>query len=462
MQITNTLSGTKEPLPRSKKKISLFVCGPTVYDELHIGNARIYIIFDTFVRFLRSQKIGVFYLQNITDIDDKIIARAREKGLTPKKLAAHFAKIFKKNMKDLHIISVDAYAPATKYIPEIIAQVERLIEKGHAYKIEGDGYYFDLGTFPDYGKLARRTMEHAEDGVSRIDENPEKRNRGDFCLWKFSKPDEPSWKAPFGDGRPGWHIEDTAISEKFFGPQYDIHGAGADLIFPHHEAEIAQQEAASGLKPFVKIWMHAGLLTVDGKKMSKSLGNFITIGSFLAEHGANTLRFIALGAHYRSPLDFTKTLAASAESSLSTVREFLAKMDFIKAANPHPERRVKIEPIIKNFASSFVAAMEDDFNTPAAIASIFEFMNELNPLLSSLTATDVSAARRAVLEKLGILGIRIAIPKIPRNIRKIAEERELFRTHKQFIDADRLRNEVTALGYTIEDTPFGPFILKIR
>src|SRR3989344_3115009 len=237
MLITNTLSGAKEPLPATGgKPLRLFVCGPTVYDEPHIGNARMYIVFDTFVRFLRSQKIKVFYLQNITDVDDKIIARAREEKTSASAIARKYTAIFKRNMRALRVNSVDSYAPATKYIPEIIVQVTRLIEKGNAYKIEGDGWYFDLSTFPDYGKLAKRTVEQAEDGVSRIDENPRKRNRGDFCLWKLAKTDakdtkpnandakkkhqsilvdgEPAWWAPFGWGRPGWHIEDTAISDK--------------------------------------------------------------------------------------------------------------------------------------------------------------------------------------------------------------------------------------------------------
>lgn len=234
LTLYNTLSQKKEIFEANKNGTKLFVCGPTVYDYLHIGNARTFAFFDLFVRFLRNKGIKVKYLQNITDIDDKIIAKALQENSTPKEVAEKYTKIFMHDMKALHIKSVSIYAPATKFIPQIIKQVEGLIEKKHAYLIEGDGWYFDLKTFGDYGKLAKRTIEQAEDGVSRIDANEHKRNQGDFCLWKFSKSDEPTWSAPFGNGRPGWHIEDTAISEHFFGSQYDIHGGGLDLMFPHH------------------------------------------------------------------------------------------------------------------------------------------------------------------------------------------------------------------------------------
>ncbi|MEK7195620.1 MAG: class I tRNA ligase family protein, partial [Patescibacteria group bacterium] len=252
VKIFNTLSGKKEPLPKAPKQgLRLFVCGPTVYDYVHIGNARTFTVFDLFVRYLRGCGVKTYYLQNITDIDDKIISRAQKEGKNWKLISRKFEAVFRKNMKDLGNIFVDRYARATDFIPQIIKQVKTLIKKGCAYKIGGDGWYFDLKKFPEYGKLAHRTIEQAEDATSRIDSSGKKRNKGDFCLWKFSKPGEPSWKTDLGDGRPGWHIEDTAITESFFGPQYEMHGGGVDLRFPHHEAEIAQQESASGKKPFV-------------------------------------------------------------------------------------------------------------------------------------------------------------------------------------------------------------------
>ncbi|MEK7097892.1 MAG: cysteine--tRNA ligase, partial [Patescibacteria group bacterium] len=285
MLIYDTLSGEKKPLPETGgKPLRFFVCGPTVYDYIHIGNARTYSAFDTIVRYLRSRKIKVQYLQNITDIDDKIIKRALEEKKHIKTIANFYSRAYKQDMKSLKIISVNKYAPATRYIRQIVKQVQILTEKGLAYKIESEGYYFDISKFPEYGKLSRRTSEQAEDSVSRIDEGINKKNRGDFVLWKFSKQNEPVWKTPLGAGRPGWHIEDTAITEYFFGPQYDLHGGGIDLKFPHHEAEIAQQESASGKKPMVNIWMHAGTLLVRGEKMSKSAGNFITVRDFLKKY----------------------------------------------------------------------------------------------------------------------------------------------------------------------------------
>src|SRR3989344_5285411 len=281
MRINNTLTKQKEEfVPRENKKVKMFVCGPTVYDYIHIGNARTFVFFDVVAKYLRHSGYQVQYIQNITDIDDKIITRAKEINEDPLVFAKKYEEIFLEDMKALKVTAVtdyDQYARATDHIDEVVGQVKKLIEKGHAYLIEGDGYYFDLSTFPDYGKLSGRTVEMAEDAVSRVDENPDKRNRGDFTLWKFFKEGEPFWETKLGKGRPGWHIEDTAITEKYFGPQYDLHGAGQDLIFPHHEAEIAQQESASGIKPFVKYWMHSAFLVNKEKKMSKSLGNFMSL-----------------------------------------------------------------------------------------------------------------------------------------------------------------------------------------
>src|SRR3989344_9392375 len=305
MLVFNSLAKQKEEFaPRNGKKVNMFVCGPTVYDSSHIGHARTYISFDVIARYLWHLGYKVKYLQNITDIDDKIIDRAKKENKHPLKLAGEFEKIYYQDMKSLGINSVSKYAPATKYIKQIVSQVKRLKEKGFAYEIPGDGIYFDLSKLTDYGKLSGRTTEGAEDAVSRIDESINKRNKGDFALWKFSKPGEPKWKTELGEGRPGWHIEDTAITEKHFGPQYDIHGGARDLIFPHHEAEIAQMEGISGKKPMVRTWMHTGLLTINGEKMSKSLGNFITIRDFLEKQPARVLRFLMIKAHYRSPIDY--------------------------------------------------------------------------------------------------------------------------------------------------------------
>jgi cysteinyl-tRNA synthetase len=468
IKVFNTLSGQKENLPRAKE-LKLFVCGPTVYDFSHIGHARTYLAFDAIVRYLRSQKIKIFYLQNITDIDDKIIDRAKERSVIPKSLAKEFEKAYYQDMKTLGIKSVDKYARATDHIKEIVEQVKTLIKKDHAYEIPGDGWYFDLSTFPEYGKLSHRTALQATDSVSRIDTSDKKRNVGDFALWKFTNNDaasaggeprqskdwrEPSWKTELGAGRPGWHIEDTAISEKFFGPQYDLHGGAVDLKFPHHEAEIAQQESASGKKPFVKIWMHTGFLLVNGEKMSKSLGNFTTIRDFLATHSPQTLRMMVLSYHYRSPVDYTPTIAASAKKNIADIKEFLAKLALITNA------KKSIDFSAAESEKGFHAAMEDDFNTPKALAAIFEFMNEANKVIWKLSKSQAKEATSFIQNALKSLGFDLFAPKIPLKIAKLVRQRELFRKDKQFIQSDALRKEIEQLGFSIEDTPVGPLVLS--
>ncbi|MFH1575472.1 MAG: cysteine--tRNA ligase, partial [Candidatus Nealsonbacteria bacterium] len=323
MKLYNTLTGKKETFkPKLDKKVNLFVCGPTVYDYSHLGHARTYVAFDVMVKYLKEKGYKIFYLQNITDIDDKIIKRAEEENITTEKLTKNFEKEYLKDMKSLKINSVTKYARATDHIKEIIAQVKTLQKNGFAYQI-ADGIYYDISKFKNYGKLSKRTVSQAEDGISRIDEGKEKINKGDFCLWKFSKEGEPKWPSPWGEGRPGWHIEDTSITQKFFGAQYDIHGGGKDLMFPHHEAEIAQMEAISGKRPMVKYWIHTGFLTVNGKKMSKSLGNFITIQDFMKEHSARVLRFLMAKTHYRSPADYTEASVIQAKKELERIDEFV-------------------------------------------------------------------------------------------------------------------------------------------
>lgn len=454
MLIYNTLTRQKENLEETlggEKKIRLFVCGPTVYDYIHIGNARTYSAFDTIVRYLRDRGFKVFYLQNITDIDDKIIRRAGEAGVKPAALAKEYEKAYHEDEKKLNINSVTKYARATKYIKEIVKQIKSLASKGHAYKIEGDGYYFDISTFPDYGRLARRTVAQAEDSVSRIDESVNKKNKGDFALWKFSKDDEPYWDSPLGKGRPGWHIEDTAITEYHFGPQYDLHGGAVDLIFPHHEAEIAQQESASKKKPMVKIWIHSGFLNINSAKMSKSSGDFITARDFLKDHSPAVFRYLVASHHYRSPINYSDELAAQSKNTLNNLNQFLAKLkmaDGLLEANPD----------IDSAKKKFSAAMDDDFNSPGALAAIFEIVNWLNPKIWDLNKKSAKNLEKWTKNSLEIFGIKPQIPKIPPKIARLGEKRELFRSNKQFIQSDDLRKEIERLGYTIEDTPRGPFL----
>ena len=453
MTIYNTLTGKKEKLEDliQGKEIKLFVCGPTVYDYAHIGNARTYINFDIIVRYLRSKKYKVSYLQNITDVDNKIIKKAQEERADWKAIAKKYGKAYHEDEKALEIKSVNKYASATKYIKQILRQVQKLIEKGYTYKIEGDGYYFDISKDPDYGKLAKRTASQAEDSVSRIDESVNKRNKGDFALWKFSKEGEPSWKTKLGDGRPGWHIEDTAITEYYFGPQYDIHGGAVDLKFPHHEAEIAQQESISGKKPLAQIWMHTGFLLVNGEKMSKSLGNFVTIRDFLKKYPAEVLRYIAASHHYRSPIDYKEEVAKQAESALRNLGQFLEKLKMTNGENIADQK-------IENAEANFAKAMDDDFNTPHALGAIFTLVNEIQPEIWNVSRRTAKLIRKWVADKLNLLGISMKSPKIPFKIRSLARKRELSRSSKQFNQSDALRKQIEALGYTIEDLPAGPFL----
>ncbi len=456
IKLYNTLSREKEILPPDQKKIRLFVCGPTVYDYLHIGNARTYIFFDFFAKYLRSQGYDTFYLQNITDIDDKIIKRAAETKTEPHKLAKEFTQAYFEDMAALGVNAVTKYAPATDFIMQIVAQVERLIEKGYAYKIDNDGWYFDISKDKDYGKLSGRTVEQAEDGVSRIDEAVGKKNKGDFCLWKFSKPNEPKWPSRLGEGRPGWHIEDTAISEYYFGPQYDIHGGGVDLKFPHHEAEIAQQESASGLTPFVQTWVHVGALTVDGKKMSKSVGNFITIREFLSKYPAPVLRYFFFGTHYRSPANFTWESLEAARNGLESLYSQIHELSYrLHGLHADPQG---IPGQSSPYESLFQKALNDDLNAPQALA--------LTRTLLKVETIPIQERLDLIKKFDSVLGLNLAKAiklepseiKIPAEIHRLANQREKYRVNQQFKQSDDLRKEINDLGYEVEDTPTGPVL----
>ena len=479
LKLYNTLTRKKEIFrPRKNKKADFFVCGPTVYDFSHIGHARTYIAFDVISKYLREKGYDVFYLQNITDVDDKIIKRAKERKMTWKKLARFFEKEYLQDMKDLKVNGVTKYARATDYIKEIISQVNRLLKRGYAYRTE-DGIYYDISKFKNYGKLSKRTALMAQDAVSRIDESKKKRNKGDFCLWKFSKPEEPRWKSPWGWGRPGWHIEDTAITEKHFGPQYDAHGGARDLIFPHHEAEIAQMEAISGKKPMVKYWLHTGFLTVNGQKMSKSLGNFITIKDFLKNHSPRILRFFVLKSHYRSPINYSEKVISQIKEESKRIAEFIGRLKGIASSN----KRNSGMPgdLILKAKRKFEKMMDDDFNTPKAIAAIFEFINKTNYLIDQnkinkdnandilnlfgwfdkILGIDLTKAHYSIILT-GVINIKdkVKIKKIPKTILKLAQKRKKYRQEKNWQKADEIRKEIEKSGYLFEDTKKGTKIKK--
>lgn len=451
LKIFNTLTKKKETFkPMQAKEVKMFVCGPTVYDYSHIGHAKTYVQFDVIVRYLRHLGLEVFYLQNITDLDDKIIQRAKELGIAPKELAGKMENEYYKDMKSLGITNVTKYARATDFIDAILRQVKTLVEKGFAYETS-DGIYFDLSKFKDYGKLSGRTTLEAEDAVSRIDEGVKKRNKGDFALWKKSKPEEPKWDSPFGfSGRPGWHIEDTAIAESHFGPQYDIHGGARDLIFPHHEAEIAQMEAVSGKKPFVRYWLHTGFLTVNGQKMAKSLGNFMTIRDALKDWSSQELRFWYISTNYRSPIDYSKQNLESARNSLDRLNEFIRNVkngqDKFKGS------------LIEETRKKFFAAMNDDFDTPKALAVIFDFVHSVNQVGGGKNAYKLM---KEFDEIFGILS-DTEEEKLPKEIENLVKEREGARKRGDFKKADEVREKLKHSGYLIEDVGEGYRLKKIR
>jgi len=447
LKVYNTLTRKKEIFkPRKDKRVNLFVCGPTVYNYMHIGHAKTYIQFDAIVKYLRYKGFKVFYLQNITDLDDKIINKAKEEKISPSDLARKFEEYYHRDEKQLGLDSITKYARATDYIKQIVKQTKTLIKKDYAYKIS-DGYYYDIKKFKDYGKLSGRTILGAEDAVSRIDESVGKRNKGDFCLWKFSKPDEPSWNTEIGKGRSGWHIEDTAITETNFGPQYDIHGGAKDLIFPHHEAEIAQMEAASGKKPMVKYWMHTGFLNVSGKKMSKSLKNFIAVQDALKKHGPKTLRFFYLTSHYHSPIDFSENALEKAKNSLERLNDFVKK---VKAGKNDDIK------LIKKTKEKFISAMNDDFDTVKALAAIFNFIRECYKKKIGGKKT-----YQLIKEVDKIFGILESDEKIEEKIKQLVQKREQYRKEKDWQKADRLREKIKKLGFLIEDTSKGPEIKRL-
>ncbi|MFA4876057.1 MAG: cysteine--tRNA ligase [Methanoregula sp.] len=418
MDLYSTLTRTIEPLVTlHPDRVYLFVCGPTVYDYSHIGHARTYTVFDVLAKYLRWTGREVFYLQNITDVDDKIINRAREEGVSQSELARKFEREYLQDMQALGINAVSYYARATTHIPEIIDQIRRLVERGVAYTTE-NGVYFDLDTFDGNGELSGQ--ERAK-RISRVTDDS-KHNPNDFALWKLGEYGEYTWDSPWGRGRPGWHIEDTAISEKYFGQQYDIHGGGLDLIFPHHEAEIAQMESLEGKHPMVRYWMHTGFLTVKGEKMSKSLGNFVTIRDALKTWNRDVLRYFILLSHYRSPLQATDEGLANAAKGLEHIRAVARKDNGVNTAG----------------RKTFTDAMEADLNTPMALAAI-----------QSLAASGDIEALREYGEILGINFLRET--SAPLSV--LHEIREELRAKKQFEVADLIRKKMVDAGITITDKP---------
>lgn len=457
LKIYNTLGRKKEPFqPMQENRIKLFVCGPTVYDDSHIGHARTYISFDIIARYLKYKGYTVFYLQNITDIDDKIINRAFELGVVPLDLARKFEKRYLEDMRALGVVNVNLHGRATEHIPEIIHQIEALVEKGFAYETE-TGVYFDESKFPDFGKLSRRNVEDLN--VHRVNPDTTKRNPGDFALWK-KKDEEPYWESPWGNGRPGWHIEDTAITEEYLGPQYDIHGGGLDLIFPHHEAEIAQMESVSGKKPMVRYWMHTGFLNVQGEKMSKSLGNFITVREMLQNHDPETFRFFVLSTHYRSPIDFSEAALEQSKNSLERIYKLIETIDEAIGSDI-PETSDNDQDLNHELAEikdKFIEAMDNDFNTPDALSIIFNYIRDVNRKLdaNNISKSVLKDIKSFLKDFEAIFGIDFSRrmctdDKTKDLLEVIVDVREKLREKKEWELADSIRSKLKELDFVLED-----------
>ena len=465
MQIYNSQTRKKEEfVPVCPGEARIYACGPTVYDYFHIGNARPFIVFDVLRRYLEHRGYKVTFVQNFTDIDDKMIRRANQEGITVKELGDRFIAEYYKDAGALGIHPATVHPRATEHIGDIIRLVKTLQDKGYAYEVNGD-VYFDVKKDAAYGKLSGQNMDDLEAGA-RIDVDDVKHDPADFALWKAQKPGEPAWPSPWGMGRPGWHIECSAMSMKYLGETFDIHCGGKDLLFPHHENEVAQSECATG-KPFAHYWMHNGFINIDNEKMSKSLGNFFTVRDILKEYDAEDVRMFMLSAQYRSPINFSREMIAQAHASLQRLYTARDNMEFLRKNAPEKEMTADEQALldrVKESAARFDAAMDDDMNTADAMGALFEIVKDANV---TLNAESGKAAVEAVLNKLkelsSVLGImtKETEEKLPEEIQKMADERALARKNRDWKRSDELRDALKAAGYAVEDTKQGQKINKL-
>ena len=461
MKLFNSLTMQKEEfVPIEEGKVRLYACGPTVYNYIHVGNARPLIMFDVLRRYLEYRGYEVTFVQNFTDVDDKIIKRANEEGLSSKEISEKYIAEFKIDSRGLGVHEATVHPKATENIEQIISLVETLIRKGYAYEVNGDVYY-RTAKFEGYGKLSHQPLEDLQAGA-RIDVTDIKENPMDFALWKAAKPDEPYWDSPWGRGRPGWHIECSAMSNRYLGETIDIHCGGQDLIFPHHENEIAQSEAANGCK-FVNYWMHNGFISVDNKKMSKSLNNFFTVREAAGAYGYDAIRMFMLMSHYRSPLNYSGEILTQANNALERLSTAKANLDFFIENGVDGEMTVaesKIADGLDKYRTRFCEVMDDDLNTADAVAVIFELVREINAAVSPASNPTKALAKACALifdELAGVIGIPLAKAEdgLELEVEKLIEARQEARKAKNFAEADRIRDELKAKGIVLEDTPQG-------
>ena len=468
MKVFNTLTRKKEELkPIDKNEYKIYVCGPTVYNYFHIGNARPFVVFDTLRRYLEYRGEKVNFVQNFTDVDDKIINKAKEEGLTPEQISEKYIDEYFKDAEALNVKKATHHPRVTENMQEIIDFVKTLEDKGYAYEVDGD-VYFDTESFDGYGKLSGQNIDDLESGA-RIDIDERKKSPLDFALWKKRKtPDEIAWESPWGMGRPGWHIECSAMSRKYLGDTIDIHAGGQDLTFPHHENEIAQSEAANG-KKFADYWMHNGYITIDNEKMSKSKGNFFTVRDILKEYDGETIRFFLLSGHYRSPINFSRDLMVQAQNGLERMYNAKSTLNHLVATGSgtmsDDEKSTLAE--FEKYRDKFIKAMDDDLNTADAISVIFELISDINnKIKKSVSKEFAQKCLGLLLELANVLGIleknnqedteSITDDKI----RRLIDERQEARASKDFKRADEIRDELKLKGITLKDTPQGVQIIK--
>jgi len=466
MKIYNTLTRKKEEfVPIDEKELKIYVCGPTVYNYFHIGNARPFVVFDTLRKYLTYRGMNVKFVQNFTDVDDKIINKAREEGVTAGEISEKYIEEYFRDAKALNVEKATVHPKVTENMNEIIAFIQGLIDKGYAYEADGDVYY-STRKFKEYGKLSKQNIEDLEAGA-RIEIGEKKLDPLDFALWKARKTeDEVAWESPWGMGRPGWHIECSVMSTKYLGETIDIHAGGQDLAFPHHENEIAQTEAQTG-KPFANYWVHNGYITIDNEKMSKSKGNFFTVRDILKEYDGETIRFFLLSGHYRSPVNFSRELMDQSNNALTRMRNAKNNLKHLaeNSAGSITEEEAKSLEALSGYREKFIAAMDDDLNTADAISAVFELIKDINTATKDGSTKEFAEECLSLLDELtGVLGLLREKEEegsgIDDEIQKLVDERQEARKAKNFARADEIRDLLKARGITLEDTPQGVRIIK--
>ena len=462
MKIYNTLTRKKDEFkPIEEGKVSMYVCGPTVYDYIHIGNARPMIVFDTVRRYFEYKGYDVNYVSNFTDVDDKIIKKAIEEGVDASVISERYIAEAKKDMEALNVMPATVHPKATEEIDGMIAMISDLIDKGYAYEKNGTVYY-KTRSFKEYGKLSKKNIDDLEAGHRdiKVAGADEKEDPLDFVLWKPKKEGEPAWKSPWGEGRPGWHIECSVMSKKYLGEEIDIHAGGEDLIFPHHENEIAQSEAANG-KPFAHYWMHNGFLNIDNQKMSKSKGNFFTVRDISEKYSLNVIRFFMLSSHYRGPINFSEELVMAAKTGLDRIITAISNLNHLLGNAKNVEITEDEKTILDEFIEynkKFEAAMEDDFNTASAISVVFEMVRLANSKITADNSKELIESVKGTIEVLcDILGVETEEEEtlLDEDIEKLIEERQQARKDRNFARADEIRDTLLSKGIILEDTREG-------